>query len=292
MTYRLIDAERTRLPVSQLCRVLGVSRAGFYAWKSRPPSARAAADQELTEQILEVHQRSRGTYGAPRVHAELQLDHGVHVGRKRVARLMRTAGLVGCHRRRRRGLTRRDPQAAPAPDLVQRTFTATAPDRLWTADITYTPTWTGWLYLAVVLDVFSRRVVGWAMADHLRTELVVDALDMAIWNRRPQPGLVHHSDQGCQYTSLAFGRRLRESEIVASMGSVGDCFDNAVTESFFATLECELLDRHRFRTHAEARMAVFDYLEGFYNPRRRHSALGYLSPADYERSHQAGYAAA
>jgi putative transposase len=292
MTYRLIDAERTRLPVSQLCRVLGVSRAGFYAWKRRPPSARAAADQELTEQILEVHQRSRGTYGAPRVHAELQLDHGVHVGRKRVARLMRTAGLVGCHRRRRRGLTRRDPQAAPAPDLVQRTFTATAPDRLWTADITYIPTWTGWLYLAVVLDVFSRRVVGWAMADHLRTELVVDALDMAIWNRRPQPGLVHHSDQGCQYTSLAFGRRLRESEIVASMGSVGDCFDNAVTESFFATLECELLDRHRFRTHAEARMAVFDYLEGFYNPRRRHSALGYLSPADYERSHQARYAAA
>jgi putative transposase len=292
MTYRLIDAERTRLPVSQLCRVLGVSRAGYYAWKSRPPSARAAADQELTEQILKVHQRSRGTYGAPRVHAELQLDHGVPVGRKRVARLMRTAGLVGCHRRRRRGLTRRDPQATPAPDLVQRTFTATAPDRLWTADITYIPTWSGWLYLAVVLDVFSRRVVGWAMADHLRTELVIDALDMAIWNRRPQPGLVHHSDQGCQYTSLAFGRRLRESEIVASMGSVGDCFDNAVTESFFATLECELLDRHRFRTHTEARMAVFDYLEGFYNPRRRHSALGYLSPADYERSHQAGYAAA
>jgi putative transposase len=292
MTYRLIDAERTRLPVSQLCRVLGVSRAGYYAWKSRPPSPRAAADQELTEQILKVHQRSRGTYGAPRVHAELRLDHGVHVGRKRVARLMRTAGLVGCHRRRRRGLTRRDPQAAPAPDLVQRRFTATAPDRLWTADITYIPTGAGWLYLAVVLDVFSRRVVGWAMAEHLRTELVIDALDMAIWNRRPPPGLVHHSDQGCQYTSLAFGRRLRDSGIVASMGSVGDCFDNAVTESFFATLECELLDRHRFPTHTQARMAVFDYLEGFYNPRRRHSALGYLSPADYEMSHQARYAAA
>ena len=216
----------------------------------------------------------------------------MQVGRKRVARLMRVAGLVGCHRRRRRGLTRRDPQAAPAPDLVERRFTADQPDRVWTADITYIPTWSGWLYLAVVLDVWSRRVVGWAMADHLRTELVIDALDMAIWNRRPNPGLVHHSDQGCQYTSLAFGRRLREAGLVASMGSVGDCFDNAVTESFFATLECELLHRHRFRTRTEARLAVFDYLEGFYNPHRRHSALSQLSPSNFERSHQPAYAAA
>jgi putative transposase len=208
------------------------------------------------------------------------------VGRKRVARLLRAAGLVGCHRRRRAGLTRRDPQASLAPDLVNRQFSADAPDRVWTADITYIPTWSGWLYLAVVLDVFSRRVVGWAMADHLRTELVIDALDMAIWNRRPAEGLVHHSDQGCQPTSLAFGRRLREAGLVASMGSVGDCFDNAITESFFATLECELLDRQRFRSQTEARVAVFDYLEGFYNPRRRHSTLGQLSPLDYERSHQ------
>ena len=216
----------------------------------------------------------------------------MQVGRKRVARLMRAAGLIGCHRRRRRGLTRRDPLAAPAPDLVNRQFTATAPDRVWTADITYIPTWSGWLYLAIVLDVYSRRVVGWAMADHLRTELVLDALDMAIWNRRPNPGLVHHSDQGCQYTSLAFGRRLREAGLVASMGSVGDCFDNAVTESFFATLECELLHRHRFRTRTEARVGVFDYLEGFYNSHRRHSALGQLSPSSFERSHQPAYAAA
>jgi putative transposase len=290
MTFRLIEQEKAHHAVSLLCRVLGVSRAGYYAWQSRPPSARARADQALTEQIIQIHRRSRGTYGAPRIHAELRLDHGISGGRKRVARLMGSAGLVGCHRRRRGGLTRRDPQAAPAPDLVGRRFRADEPDRVWTADITYIPTWSGWLYLAVVLDVFSRRVVGWAMAEHLRTELVVDALDMAIWNRRPANGLVHHSDQGCQYTSLAFGRRLQEAGLVASMGTVGDAYDNAVTESFFATLECELLDRTRFATRTQARMAVLDYLEGFYNSHRRHSTLGYLSPTDYERSHQPGYA--
>ena len=290
--YRLIDAEKAHHAVSRLCRVLGVSRAGYYAWTTRGPSVTARKDAALTELIRRVHQRSRGTYGAPRIHAELRLDHGIAVGRKRVARLMRAAGLIGCHRRRRHGLTRRDPQAMSAPDLVGRCFTATAPDRVWTADITYIPTWSGWLYLAVVLDVFSRRVVGWAMAEHLRTELVLDALDMAIWNRRPAEGLVHHSDQGCQYTSLAFGRRLRQAGLVASMGSVGDCYDNAVTESFFATLECELLDRSRFATRAQARTAVFDFIEGFYNPRRRHSTLGYLSPAEFERRHTTGYSAA
>jgi putative transposase len=175
MTFRLIDQEKAHHAVSLLCRVLGVSRAGDYAWKTRPLSARAAADQELTAQIRQVHQRSRGTYGAPGVHAELRLDSGVQVAPKRVARLMRSVGLVGCHRRRQRGLTRRDPQAVPAPDLVERAFTADQPDRLWTADITYVPTLAGWLYLAVVLDVFSRRVVGWAMAEHLRTELGIDA---------------------------------------------------------------------------------------------------------------------
>jgi len=280
--YRLIAAEEANHPISRLCRVLGVSRSGFYAWRSRPPSARAAADAALTETIRRVHAGSRGTYGAPRVHAELAEEHGVRCGRKRVARLMRAAGLAGCHRRRAPRTTRRDRASAPAPDLVRRAFAAAAPNALWTADITYLPTWSGFLYLAVVLDAFSRRVVGWAMADHLRAELVVSALEMALGRRRPAAGLILHSDRGSQYTSLAFGRRCREAGVVPSMGSVGDALDNALTESFFATLECELVDRSRWRTHAEARAAVFAFIEAFYNPRRRHSALGYLSPAQFE----------
>jgi transposase InsO family protein len=214
--YRLIEVERAHHAVSRLCRVLGVARAGYYAWASRPPSARTLADETLSEQIRDIHASSRGTYGAPRVHAELRLGLGVRVGRKRVARLMREHGLAGVHRRRGRGLTRRDPVAVPAPDLVQRNFTPPAPDRLWVADITQQRTDEGWLYVAVVLDCFSRRIVGWSMADHLRTELVLDALDMAISQRQPAPGLVHHADHGCQYTSLAFGRRLREAGLVAS----------------------------------------------------------------------------
>ena len=281
--FRFIAAEKATHPVAVRCRVLEVSASGFYAWLRRQPSARARADAVLVERIRGIHQASRGTYGAPRVHAELADAHGVRCGRKRVARLMRTAGLAGVCRRRTLRTTRREPTAAAAADLVQRTFTASAPNRLWMADITYVPTWQGFLYLAVVLDAFSRRVVGWAMADHLRTDLVLDALEMALWNRRPPPGLIHHSDHGCQYTSLAFGRRCRQAGIALSMGSVGDCFDNAVAESFFASLECELIDRCRWRTHTDARMAVFDYIEGFYNPRRRHSALAYLSPVEYER---------
>jgi putative transposase len=280
--YRLIAAEEARYPVSLLCRVLRVARSGFYAWRSRPPSGRSVADAALTSTVRAVHAGSRGTYGAPRVHAELADAHGVRCGRKRVARLMRSAGLAGCHRRRSARTTRRDEAAAPAPDLVQRTFTADAPDRLWVADITYLPTWQGFLYLAVVLDACSRRVVGWAMADHLRAALVVDALEMALWHRRPAAGLILHSDRGGQYTSLAFGQRCRRAGVVPSMGSTGDAYDNALAESFFATLECELIRRTRWRTHAEARLAVFDFLEGFYNQQRRHSALGYLSPAHFE----------
>ena len=268
--------------MATLCRLLGVSRSGYYAWRKRPPSARTRANQELTRHIREVHEQSRGTYGAPRIWAELR-DCGVVCARKRVARLLRLAGLQGCHRRKGPAAPRRTPGPPPAPDLVQRQFTAAAPDRLWVADITYVPTWAGFLYLAVVLDVHSRRVVGWAMADHLRSELVIEAVDMAVWRRRPMEGVIHHSDQGSQYASLAFGRRLRETGLVGSMGSRGDCFDNAAAESFFATLECELLARHRFPTRSAARLALFDYIEGFYNTHRRHSALEYLSPAAYER---------
>ncbi len=280
--FTFVEAEKAHFPVTTLCRVLGVSRSGYYAWRMRPPSARACADQALSRQIRTVHERSRGTYGAPRIWADLR-ETGVVCSRKRVARLLRLSGLQGCHRRKGPPSPRRTPGATPAPDLVRRDFAAPVPDRLWVADITYVPTWAGFLYLAVVLDAHSRRIVGWAMADHLRSELVIDAVDMALWRRRPTQGVIHHSDQGSQYTSLAFGRRLREAGLVGSMGSRGDCFDNATAESFFATLECELLARHRFPTRSAARLALFDYIEGFYNTHRRHSALGYLSPAAYER---------
>jgi putative transposase len=283
--YRLIDQEKAHHTVSRLARVLGVARAGYYAWARRPLSQRAVADQALTERIQEIHARSRATYGAPRVHAELRLGLDIRVGRKRVARLMRAAGLQGCHRRRGRGLTRRDPQATPAPDLVEQNFTPPGPDRLWVADITQQRTGEGWLYMAVVLDCFSRRIVGWSMAEHLRTELVLDALDMAIAQRQPGAGLVHHSDHGCQYTSLTFGRRLQQAGLVASMGTIGDALDNAVAESFFATLECELLERYDWPTRQALRTAVFDFIEVFYNRRRRHSTLDYRTPFDYERQH-------
>jgi putative transposase len=293
--FRLIAAAAGRRPVALSCRVLGVSRAGYYAWRGRPPAARARADAALTAVIHRLHHESRGVYGSPRVHAELRAAGRRH-GRKRVARLMRAAGLRGCPRPRRRPRTTvADPAAAPAPNLVQRHFTVLAPDRLWLADITYVPTGEGWLYLAAVLDAFSRKVVGWAMADHLRTELVLDALTMALAARRPAAGLVHHSDRGCQYTALAFGRRLAEAGLVPSMSRTGDCWDNAVAESFFATLKRELVDRPDrapWLTRAAARQALFEYIEGFYNRRRRHSALGYRSPAAYEAAHRATPAAA
>jgi putative transposase len=280
-----VKSHQADYPVATLCRLLEVSTSGYYAWRTRPTSARARRDAELLKRIRAIHERSRGTYGVPRVHAELA-EEGTRIGRKRVARLMRAAGLEGVSRRKKRRTTIRDDHHRPAPDLVEREFAAAAPDRLWVADITYIPTWAGFLFLAVVLDVWSRRVVGWAMATHLRTELVLDALNMALWQRRPK-GVVHHSDQGSQYTSVAFGKRCREFGVRPSMGTVGDCYDNALCESFFATLECELLDRRRFRTQAEARMAIFDFIEGWYNPSRRHSSIGYHSPAAFERRHKA-----
>jgi len=264
-----------------MARVLEVSTSGFYAWRKRGPSKRAREDAWLLERIETIHKESRGTYGAPRIHAELQ-EQGIQVSRKRVARLMREAGLVGVSRRRGTRTTIRDNQARPAPDLVDRDFAASGPNELWVADITYVPTWQGFLYLAVVVDAWSRRVVGWAMQTHLRTELVLEALEMAVWQRRPRE-VIHHSDQGSQYASIAFGSRCEREGVRPSMGSVGDCYDNAMCESFFATLECELIDRGRLRTPREAKRVVFEWIEAWYNPRRRHSSLGYLSPAEFER---------
>jgi putative transposase len=268
-----------------MCRVLEVSSSGYYAWLKRGKSKRAKEDEALGARVTKIFWWSRSTYGSPRIQQELKAE-GRSVGRKRVARLMRGSGLVGASRRKWVATTVRDRSTRPAPDLVDRKFTATAPNQLWVADITYIPTWVGFLYLAVVLDVWSRKIVGWAMANHLRTELVLAALDMALTQRRPAEGLIHHSDQGCQYTSVAFGSRCRHAGVRPSMGSVGDCYDNAMCESFFATLECELLDRFRFRTTAEAKAAVFTFIEGWYNTHRRHSSIGYLSPNDYEKLHR------
>jgi len=267
--------------IPTMCRVLGVSASGYYAWQRRGASARAMKDQGLLEAIRAFHRQSRGTYGVPRIHRDLRAA-GLRVGRKRVARLLKQAGLRGVSRRKWPVTTVRAAHARPAPDLVQRGFTAAGPNQLWVADITYIPTWSGTLYLAVVLDVWSRRIIGWAMATHLRTSLVVTALEMAITQRRPQ-NVIHHSDQGCQYTAIEFGRRCREANVRPSMGSVGDCYDNAMCESFFATLECELLDRVTLRTPAEARTAVFEFIEGWYNPARRHSSLDYESPLTFEQ---------
>ncbi|MGS2645036.1 IS3 family transposase [Streptosporangium sp. G12] len=298
MRFRLIHAEKDHHGVSLLARVLGVSRQGYYAWAKHGPSRRAVEDTQLTVKIRHHHAVSGEIYGAPRIHADLREIDGIHIGRKRVARLMRAAGLAGVSRRKGCRTTNTDRQAVAASDLVHRKFTAAEPNRIWTADITYVPTWQGFLYLAVVLDVFSRRIVGWAMAEHMRTELVTDALAMAIVQRRPDAGVIHHSDKGGQYTSLAFGRRCEQAGVRPSTGRTGTCFDNAITESFFASLECELIDRRTFHTRSEAERAVFAYIEGFYNPRRRHSANGQLSPAEYERRqalkpiHEDNYAAA
>jgi putative transposase len=268
-----------------MCRVMGVSPSGYYAWLLRPPSDRDLADEWLISKIREAHQVSHETYGAPRMLHELRAQ-GIRVGKKRIARLMRHMGLQGVSRRKRFKTTSRDPKALPADDLVERNFTASGPDELWVGDITFIPTYAGFLFLAVVMDAWSRRIIGRSMAAHLRTELVLDALEMALAKRRPTD-VICHTDHGCQYTSLAFGKRCREAGVRPSMGTVGDAFDNAMCESFFATLECELLDRKKFHSHSEAKMAIFTFIEGWYNPQRRHSGLDYLSPVEYERRHMA-----
>lgn len=283
MKFRLIEEEKSHHRISRLARVLGVSRAGYHAWRNREPSARARADEKLKERIRVIHQASDGIYGAPRVHEELLQTDGLHLSRKRVARLMEELGLEGVSRRGRRRVFKLAPEAAAAPDLVRRHFQAHAPNELWLADITYIPTWEGWLFLAAVIDMCSRYICGWSMRDDLKADIVVDALGMAATRRRPAPGLIHHSDRGGQYRSLLLGKTLRDSGIVASMGSRGDAFDNAAAESFMATIKTELVKRRTFKTRDQARFEVFRYIEGFYNPHRRHSSLGYLSPAEFER---------
>ena len=282
MRFRVIEAEKAHHPVSRIASTLGVTRAGYHAWKRRGPSLRACEDARLKELLEKAFAASHETYGAPRLQVDLA-EQGVHVGRKRVARLMRELGIVGVSRRGRRPVLRSAAETAAAPDLVRRRFTATARDELWVADITYIATWEGWLFLAAIMDIYTKRIVGWSMHDDLKADLVVDALGMAVTMRRPETGLIHHSDRGGQYRSLALGRTLRDSGIMASMGSRGDAYDNAAAESFMATIKTELVHRQRFKTRDAARLAVFRYIEGFYNPHRRHSALGYLSPVEYEK---------
>ncbi len=278
-----------------LCRVLGVGNSSFYDWQARrsTPSARSVGDAELTEKIRAIHTMSRSSYGSPRVWAELRLGEGVRCSRKRVERLMRLAGIAGLHRRKFRGCTRRNPAATPSDDLVNRQFTVDGPDRLWVSDVTEHATGEGKVYLAVVVDAWSRRVIGWSIADHIRAELVVDALQMAVWRRQPPEGqAICHSDHGSQYTSWAFGRRLRAAGVLGSMGSIGDAYDNAMAESFFSTLQRELLDEQRWATRRQLALAVFEWIEAWYNPRRRHSSIGNVSPINYEASHIPAAAAA
>ncbi len=278
-----MEREKAQHHIRTMARALGVSASGLYARRRRPRSLRSLADEILVDTIADIHRESRGTYGAPRIQAELRLGRDIAVSRKRIARLMRQAGLVGVSRRRGVRTTVRDGAAVPAPDLVGRDFRAVRPNTLWVADITYVATGQGFLYLACVLDVCTRRCVGWAMRTTLASEIVTAALDMAVLRQHPGAGLIHHSDRGSQYTSIVFGQRCQEAGIVPSMGRTGDAFDNAMAESFFATLECELLDRETFATRGEARTKIFDFIEAWYNPRRRHSSIDYLSPVDYER---------
>lgn len=293
MTFQLIDQERAHHAVSRLCSVLNVTRQGYWAWKDRPVSRRRREDERLKPRILEAWNASDQTYGAPRLHAELRLGTGVAVGKKRVARLMRELEIQGVSRRRGRVRTTvPDKRAAPAPDLVNRDFTASKPDQTWVADITYVPTHEGWLFLAAVMDLYSRKIVGWSMREDLEAPLVVDAISMAIARRKPKPGLVHHSDRGSQYTSIAMGRTLRDSKIMASMGSRGDPWDNACAESCISTIKNELVKRRTFATRDQARLALFRYIESFYNPLRRHSSLQMLSPDEYERRYLEDNAAA
>jgi transposase InsO family protein len=286
--FAFIATEKAAFPVRVLCRTLHVSRAGFYAWHARSPARRLGADERLGIEIAAIHAESRQRYGSPRIHAELQ-DRGCRTGRKRVARLMRVRGLAARRRRRFRVTTQSQHPFPIAPNLLARQFERAVPDQAWVTDITYIPTGEGWLYLAVILDLCSRFAVGWAMSERITDDLTLDALDMALARRRPAQGLLHHSDRGSQYASGDYQRVLAQHGIVCSMSRRGNCWDNAVAESFFATLKVELVHDATWNTRAAARCALFEYLEPFYNGRRRHSALGYLSPRAFEqrREHEA-----
>ena len=285
MRFAFIDAEKAKHRVSTMCRVLKVSRSGLYAWTKRTPSVQCREDDRLTVRIRASHAASNGCYGSPRVHQDL-LDDGCTASRKRVARIMRECGIRGCPPKRFKRTTESDHRLPIARNVLARSFTATRPNEAWVTDITYVRTWEGWLYVAVIIDLFSRRVVGWAIADHLRTELVLDALRMALGRRTPSRGLVHHSDRGCQYASKAYREILARRGITCSMSRRGDCWDNAVAESFFATIKKELIYRSSWPTRAIAKHAMIEYLEIFYNRHRRHSSIGYLSPAEFEDTHQ------
>jgi putative transposase len=280
-----VKANQAELPVRAMCKTLHVSHSGFYDWLERPACAREQANAVLLGQIRQAHAASDATYGVPRIQAELA-DMGVVAGHNRIAAVMRANGLRGVSRRRGWCVTtKRDKEQRPAQDLVQRQFTATRLNQLWVADMTYIPTWAGFGYLAVVLDVFSRKIVGWAFGQQQTADLVIAALNMALFTRKPQ-GVIHHSDQGSQYTSLDFGKRCKEMGVRPSMGSVGDAYDNAMAESFFASLECELIDRRSWKTFTDARMAIFTWIEAWYNPHRRHKGLGQKSPNNFEKALQ------
>jgi putative transposase len=279
--FVFIATEKAWAPVTTLCRVLEVSRSGFYAWEDRDPSKRSMDDDKLCVEIVAIHKASRGTYGSPRVHAELQAL-GIAVSRKRVARLMRTLGLESPRKKRFKATTDSKHDMPVADNVLDRHFEVEAPDLAWVTDITYVWTDEGWLYLAAILDLFSRRVVGFAMSDRIDRALVLQALKLAAGRRVPDAGLTHHSDRGSQYASSDYRQALADLDIVCSMSRKGNCWDNAVAESFFATLKTELVYRRRFVTRVEAREAIFDFIETFYNSHRRHSTLGYLSPMEFE----------
>ncbi len=282
MRYICIDRRRTQYPVNMMCRVLKVSRSGYYAWRVRPESQRAKTDREVTQVIERLHTDSKGVYGSPKITADLR-DEGYRHGRHKVARLMRLAGLRGCPQRRFRVTTQRDPSHPVAENLLDQDFTAEAPNQRWAADITYIATNQGWLYLAVVMDLYSRRIVGWSMSRWINRHLVIDALNMAIGDRRPGGELIHHSDRGSQYTSDDFRDVLLKQGIDCSMSAGGNCYDNAVVESFFGLMKREWVNRVRYLTRDEARADVFEYIECFYNRKRRHGYLGNISPVEFER---------